>query len=198
LDTKDMDTTESNAAIHPDATVGYNYQENAAPVQIGEDAIVRSGTVIYQDVTIGDSFMTGHNVLIRENMTIGDDVLVGTNTVIDGSSSIGSHVSFQTGVYVPSETTIGNNVFLGPHAVLTNDSYPIRQSANIEGPTIKEGVSIGANATVLPGITIGKNAFVAAGAVVTEDIPPDTLAVGVPAAHRPLPTELVGGNQLAE
>jgi acetyltransferase-like isoleucine patch superfamily enzyme len=193
-----MDTVGSNAAIHSDATVGYDYQENATPVQIGEDAIVRSGTVIYQDVTIGNNFITGHNVLIRENTTIDDDVLVGTNAVIDGSSSIGSHVSFQTGVYVPSETTIGNNVFLGPHAVLTNDPYPIRQSVDIVGPTIKNGASIGANATVLPGITVGENAFVAAGAVVTEDIPPDTLAVGVPAMHRPLPTELAGRNQLVE
>jgi len=193
-----MDTTGSNVAIHPDATVDYEYRDDATPVQIGENAIVRAGTIIYQDVTIGDGFVTGHNALIREETTIGDDVLVGTNTIVDGSSTIGSHVSFQSGVYVPSETTIKNNVFLGPHAVLTNDPHPIRQTTDLEGPTIKEGVSIGANATVLPGITLGQNAFVAAGAVVTEDVPPDTLALGVPAVHRPLPEELRGGNQLAE
>jgi acetyltransferase-like isoleucine patch superfamily enzyme len=193
-----MDTHRSKAAIHPDATVGYAYRDGAVPVQMGENAIVRAGTIIYQDVAIGDRFITGHNALVREETTMGDDVLVGTNTIIDGSSTIGSHVSCQSGVYIPSETTIGNNVFLGPHAVLTNDPHPIRQKTDLEGPTIKNGVSIGANATVLPGITLGQNAFVAAGAVVTEDVPPDTLAVGVPAGHRPLPEELLGGNQLAE
>ncbi|TKR25451.1 acyltransferase [Natronomonas salsuginis] len=188
----------SNAAIHPDATVGYEYRDDAAPVRIGSNAIVRAGTIIYRDVSIGDGFATGHNGLVREDTTIGDNVLLGTNAVIDGTCKIGSNVSMQTGVYVPTNTEIGDNVFLGPHAVLTNDPYPIRRDVDLAGPTIEDGVSIGANATVLPGVTIGENAFVAAGAVVTEDVPADTLATGVPAAHRSLPTALSGGNTLAE
>ena len=64
------------------------------------------------------------------------------------------------------------------------------------GPTIEEGASVGANATVLPGVTVGEGAFVAAGAVVTGDVPPGTLALGVPARTRPLPEELRGGNDL--
>lgn len=193
-----MGTIGSNAAIHLDATVGYEYRDDATPVRIGSDAIVRAGTIIYRDVTIGDGFVTGHNGLVREETTIGDDVLLGTNAVIDGRCAIGSHVSMQTGVYVPSETTIGDNVFLGPHAVLTNDPYPVRREIDLDGPAIEDGVSIGANATVLPGVTVGENAFVAAGAVVTEDVPPNTLAAGVPATHRSLPAALSGGNTLAE
>lgn len=186
------------AAIDPSAIVGYEHDESAPAPVLGEDAIVRAGSIIYKDVTIGDNFQTGHKAIIREQTTIGDDVLVGSNTVIDGYSEIGSHVSMQTGVYVPSHTTIGANVFLGPHAVLTNDPYPVRQDVDLEGPTIEDGASIGANATVLPGVTVGEGAFVAAGAVVVEDVPPGTLAAGIPATHRELPAPLAGRNMLED
>ena len=167
------------------------------PPEIGRESTVRSGTIIYSDVRIGDRLTTGHNVLIREKTTIGDDVVVGTNTVIDGASTIGSGVSLQTGVYVPRETTIGDDVFLGPHAVLTNDPYPIRREVDLVGPILEDHVSVGANATLLPDVTVGEGSFVAAGAVVTDDVPPETLAVGAPAEHRALPDRLDGGNDIA-
>lgn len=182
--------------IQPDVNLG-DTGEGSPPV-IGRNSTVRSGAIIYPDVMIGDRFTTGHNVLIREETTIGDDVVVGTNTVIDGASTVGSNVSMQTGVYVPRETTIGDNVFLGPHAVLTNDPYPIRKQVDLVGPILEDGVSVGANATLLPGVAIGEGSFVAAGAVVTEDVPPNTLAVGTPAVHRPLPEPLQEGNEINE
>jgi acetyltransferase-like isoleucine patch superfamily enzyme len=178
------------------AEVGHSYSDDESPAVVGDNATIRHGTLIYCDVAIGDDFATGHNALVREQTTIGDDVLVGTQAVIDGYSDIGSHVSLQTGVYVPSYTTIGEAVFLGPHAVLTNDPYPVRRDVDLTGPTLEAGVSVGANATVLPEVTVGQNSFIAAGAVVTDDMPPDTLAVGAPAEHRPLPAKLTGGNKL--
>ena len=184
-----------DCAVDPDVTIG---EPGGASVEIGRDATIRSGTVVYPDVVIGEGFVTGHDALVREGTVIGDHVLVGTQAVVDGHSTIGSHVSMQTGVYVPTNTTIGDRVFLGPRAVLTNDPYPLRQPADpadLRGPTIEDDVSVGANATLLPGVTIGEGAFVAAGAVVTEDVPPETLAVGTPATHEPLPDHLAGGNE---
>ena len=181
--------------VQPDVSLG-EPGEGTPPV-VGRESTIRSGAIIYPDVRIGDRFVTGHNVLVREETVIGDDVVVGTNTVIDGQTTVGSRVSMQTGVYVPAETTIGDDVFLGPHAVLTNDPYPIRKDVDLIGPIIEDGVSIGANATILPGVAIGKRSFVAAGAVVTDDVPPETLAVGTPAVHRPLPESLQGGNEIS-
>jgi len=178
------------------ATVGYSYAEGSQAPRIGTEATIRDGTIIYDDVTIGDRFSTGHYALVRELTDIGDDVLVGTNTVIDGRTTIGSNVSLQTGAYVPSNTTIGDQVFVGPHAVLTNDPYPVRADANLTGPTIESYVSIGANATILPDVTVEEHAFVAAGAVVVDDVPSDTLAVGAPATHRLLPDELQQRNDI--
>ncbi|WP_238479993.1 acyltransferase [Natranaeroarchaeum sulfidigenes] len=168
--------------------------EEGDPPAFGTDATIRSGTIIYSGVQIGDRFQTGHNAVVRERTAIGDDVTVGTNAVIDGKTTIGSSVSLQTGVYVPPYTDIGDQVFLGPHAVCTNDPYPVRRDDGLVGPTLEDHVSIGANAVLLPGVTIGEGSFVAAGAVVTEDVPPETLAVGAPAVHRELPEPLDGGN----
>lgn len=181
----------------PDS-VGYLHDESADPAVIGDRARIRKGTIVYADVEIGDDFTTGHNALVREDTTIGDSVIVGTDTVIDGTTEIGSHVSLQTGVYVPTDTTIGSNVFVGPRAVMTNDPYPVRQDEPLEGPILEDGVSIGANATILPGVRVGAGSFVAAGATVTEDVPPHTLALGTPAQHRDLPDSLAGENLLNE
>jgi acetyltransferase-like isoleucine patch superfamily enzyme len=179
------------------AILGVEHDGKRGETTIGDRATIRSGTRIYAGVSIGDDFTTGHDALVREETIVGDDVLVGTNTVIDGEVVVGSHVSMQTGVYVPKRTTIGDHVFLGPHAVVTNDTYPIRNEDGLAGVRIEDDVTIGANAVVLPGVTVGERAFVAANATVTEDVPPDTLAVGVPAKHRPLPERLRGGNLIA-
>ena len=189
-------TIGDNASIADPDSIGYVYDSGANPAIIGDDATIRPGTVIYADVTIGDRFTTGHHAVIREQTTIGDDVLVGTAVVIDGNTAIGSTVSMQTGEYVPNGTTIEDDVFIGPHAVLTNDPYPIRTDRPLAAPTIRSDASIGANATILPGVEIGRGAFVAAGSVVTADVPEETLAIGVPARTRSLPTELAGPNAI--
>jgi acetyltransferase-like isoleucine patch superfamily enzyme len=159
-------------------------------VKIGSNAIIRTGSIIYSDVEIGDNLQTGHNILVRENTTIGDNVLIGTNVVIDGNTKIGNNVSIQSNVYIPTNTIIEDNIFIGPCAVLTNDKYPIRKKYDLKGPILRNGVSVGANSTLLPGIEVGEGAMIAAGAIVTKDIPPWKLAVGVPAKIVPLPSEL--------
>ncbi|WP_321505333.1 DapH/DapD/GlmU-related protein [uncultured Methanoregula sp.] len=184
-------TIGENARIFEPVTVGFPSRENMektgfAGSVIGKNATLRSGTIIYCDVMIGDNFQTGHNVMIREKTRIGDRVAIGTATVIEGNVSIGNDVSLQSMVYIPTNTRIGNNVFIGPNTVLTNDRYPPSHGQMV-GPTIMDRAAIGANATILPGVCIGKGALIAAGAVVTKDVPDRMLAVGSPAKLRNLP-----------
>jgi acetyltransferase-like isoleucine patch superfamily enzyme len=197
-DTAGPDTAEvgANVSVAADARVGLRYADDAGPAVVGDDATIRSGSVLYADTAVGADLTTGHRVLIREQTTLGEDVLVGTDTVIEDHCEIGSHVRLQTGVYLPSYTTVGDRVFVGPRATMTNDPYPVRQSADLEGPTLADDATVGANATLLPGVHVGERAFVAAGAVVTDDVPADTLAVGAPARHQPLPADLAGGNDI--
>lgn len=180
------------ATIFEPVTLGFPSRENLGKTgfngsTIGDHAILRSGTVIYCDVIIGNNFQSGHNILIREKTRIGDRTSIGTATVIDGNTVIGNDVSLQSMVYVPTDTTIEDNVFIGPNAVLTNDRYP--PSSSIKGPVIKNGAAIGANATILPGVCIGEGALVAAGSVVTRDVPDYMLAVGSPARLKEMPQE---------
>lgn len=159
-----------------------------SPTEVGDGSVIRSGTIIYENVEIGPRVRTGHHVLIREHTRVGSDVTVGTHTVIDGSSSIGDSVSIQSGVYIPSGTDIGDHCFLGPNAVLTNDksmgSYVrgIRdRTSDLRGPTLERAVRVGANATILPEVNLGEESVVGAGAVVIEDVPAQHVVVGVPA-----------------
>jgi acetyltransferase-like isoleucine patch superfamily enzyme len=149
-------------------------------LKIGENALIRSGTVIYSGVEIGRNFRTGHGVLIRENTEICDNVLVGTNSVIDGDCRIGNEVSIQTNVYITRYTVVEEGVFFGPCAVTLNDKY-MEYGADLKGPVIKKGAKIGANSTIFPAVVIGENAVVGAGSVVTKDVKAGEVVVGNPA-----------------
>ena len=153
---------------------------NDGVLTIGENSRIRSGSIIYSDVSIGRGLKTGHNVLIREDTQIGDDVLVGTNTVIDGHCRIGNRAVMQTNVYVTAHTVVEDGVFLGPCSVTTNDKY-MEYGAKLVGATIKREARVGANSTILPGVTVGERAVIGSGAVVTKDVPDGAVVAGNPA-----------------
>lgn len=163
---------------------------------LGNNGIIRSGGVIYANVQIGHDVRTGHGVLIRENTTVGSNVMIGTGTVIDNNCTIGGHVSIQSRVYLCTGTEIADYVFLGPGATFTNDRFPIRTDEGLKPARVLRGASIGANAVILPGVTVGEGALVAAGSVVTKDVPPWHMALGLPARHSPLPDHLRKQNRI--
>lgn len=76
--------------------------------------------------------------------------------------------------------TIEDNVFIGPNATFCNDKYPKSKNKDfkLDHILIKQGASIGANASILPGITIGRNALIAAGAIVTKNVPDNMIIKG--------------------
>lgn len=185
-----------NTQIFEPVTLGFPSREYLGKkdfpgVTIGDDAVIRPGSVIYCEVTIGHHFQCGHNVLIREKTTIGNNTSVGTASVIEGYSSIGDKVSIQSMVFIPTNTEIADRVFIGPAVVLTNDRYPPTGKPELKGPVLEENAVIGAKAVILPGIRIGKGAFVAAGSVVTHDVPAGKMAIGSPAKVRDMPKEMV-------
>ena len=178
--------------IQANCIVGLKYKDDCEPVKLGNDTLIRAGTIIYADVQVGENFQTGHHVMIREKTKIGNHVVIGTNTVIDGNVTIGDFVKIESNCYIPTHVTIGNRVFFGPNVILTNDRYPLklRDQYVPEGPVIEDYVTLGANVTVCPGVRIGENSFVVAGTVVTKDVPPNSLVKGVPGVIEPLPEKL--------
>ncbi len=156
-----------------------SYDEVSEGAKIGSNCFIRSHTVIYERVVIGDGVQTGHAVLIREDTEIGEGTVVGTHAIVDGRVTIGREVSIQSGTYIPPESRIGSRVFLAPFVIITNDKYPA--SNRLLGVTIEDGAVIGANSILISGITVGEGAVVASGAVVTRDVPPNKVVLGVPA-----------------
>lgn len=155
-------------------------------------AVIRSGSVIYANSTIGDDFQTGHNVMVREKTTIGRHVLIGTGTVVDGNMTIGDYVKIESNCYLCTDMKIGNQCFLGPNVVCTNDMYPLRMRDRYQpkGPVIDDNVTIGGGVVLCPGVRIGKGCFIAAGSVVTKDVPENSLVMGNPGRASALPEKL--------
>ena len=152
-----------------------------------ENYFVHESTYIDSDVEIGEGTKIWHfchvqsGVRIGQNCTFGQNVNVGNNVVLGNGCKIQNNVSLYEGVQ------LDDYVFCGPSCVFTNDltpraKYP-KGRVNYVKTYVKEGATIGANATIVCGVTIGSWAMVAAGAVVTKDVKNYALVVGVPARH---------------
>lgn len=181
-----------NVTIQEGAVVGFPYSEQCSPAIVGDDSVIRAGTIIYGDVVIGDHFQTGHYAVIREKTVLGRYVLVGSGTVMDGNANIADFVKIESNCYICTHVSIGTRVFIGPNVVMSNDKYPLknRDAYLPAGPIIEDFVTIGAGCTLLPGITVGKGSFVAAGSVVTKSVPSRSLVRGNPAKAGELPEYL--------
>jgi len=155
------------------------YDDVSKGAIIGKDCIIRSSTVIYEAVTIGNKVRTGHNVLIREGSIIGEETLIGSSTKLDGTVKIGRRVRIQSNAYLPHLTVIEDDVFIAPNVCFTNDPYP--QSKRLIGVVVEKNAIICANATLIAGVNIGKDAVVGAGAVVTKNVHPNSVVLGNPA-----------------
>lgn len=114
---------------------------------------------------------------------LGADCNICDHVFIENDVALGDRVTIKCGVQVWDGITLEDDVFVGPNVTFTNDPFPRSKQYPEKFPrtVVKEGASLGGNATLLPGITIGKKAMVGAGAVVTRDVPPNAIVVGNPA-----------------
>ena len=121
--------------------------------------------------------------VVLQHAVIGENCNINAQVLIENDVVIGNNVTIKSGVQLWDGTRIEDNVFIGPNATFTNDFMPRSKQypESFLGITLKQGASIGANATLLPGITVGERAMVGAGAVVIEDVPAYAVVVGNPA-----------------
>ena len=158
---------------------GYNGEETV----IGDDAVIRSMTVIYAGNRIGNGFQTGNKANIRELNVIGDRVSIGTLSVVEHHVVIEDDVRIHSQVFVPEFSVLKKGCWIGPGTVITNARFPLhpRVKEQLSGATIEPNAKIGAHCTLLPGVTVGANALVGAGSLVSKDVPAGMVAYGCPA-----------------
>lgn len=148
---------------------------------------VHESSYIDDDVEIGDGTKIWHFCHIQSGARIGKNCSFGQNVNVSNNVKIGDGVKVQNNVSIYEGVEIENDVFCGPSMVFTNDLTPrAKYPKGVQGykkTLVREGASIGANATIVCGVTIGKYAMIAAGAVVTKDVPDYALMIGVPAGQ---------------
>ena len=149
------------------------------------EVFIHESSYIDEDVNIGEGTKIWHFCHIQSGSRIGKNCSLGQNVNVSNNVKIGDGVKIQNNVSIYEGVELENYVFCGPSCVFTNDltpraKYPKGRSG-YKKTLVKEGASIGANATIVCGHTIGKCAMIAAGAVVVSDVPDYALMAGVPA-----------------
>jgi len=144
---------------------------------------------VQEGVKIGKGTKIWHNSQIQKGAKIGENCTIGHNCFVGSKAKLGNGVKLESNIDVWDLVALEDYVFVGPSVVFTNDPTPRAKYPKSKYPEygvwkptlVKEGASIGANATIVCGTTIGKCAFIGAGSVITKDIPDHALVYGNPA-----------------
>lgn len=195
-----------NVVIHPNSVIGkacriddgsiigkkplssprsiFKVPTDLKPAEIGEFCQLGANVIIYCQCKIGSRNLIADLATVRENVTLGDLNIVGRNVSIENYVTIGSRNKFETNSYITAYSKIGDYCFVAPCTATSNDNFMARDKERFDhfkGVTMEDGARIGVNATILPGKVIHGDGTVAAGAVVTKDVPAQTIVAGNPA-----------------
>jgi UDP-2-acetamido-3-amino-2,3-dideoxy-glucuronate N-acetyltransferase len=148
------------------------------------DYFVHESSYVDPGAIIGAGTKIWHFSHVMPGAVIGEGCNLGQNVVVMPGTRIGNNVKIQNNVSIYEGVTLEDDVFCGPSCVFTNVLNPrshVSRKHEYQPTLVRRGATIGANATVVCGVTLGEYAFIGAGAVVTADVPPFALMLGVPA-----------------
>lgn len=140
--------------------------------------------VVDEGAQIGRGTRIWHWTHICSGARIGEHCSFGQNVFVGNAVVIGNNVKIQNNVSIYDAVTLEDDVFCGPSMVFTNVYNPraaVSRKHEYRPTLVKKGATLGANCTIVCGVTIGQFAFIAAGAVVTSDVKPYALMLGMPA-----------------
>lgn len=165
-----------NTVIGDYCIIGHPTGAATGRTVIGRDSIVRSHTVIYQDVELGPQLQTGHHVLIRDGARAGINLRIGSFSDIEGDCTIGDWCRMHSYAHVGRGSRVGSFVWLFSLTILMNDPLP---PSHVERPvTVEDGVVVSAGAIVMPGAVLRQGAFICAGARPRDEVPPGAVVEG--------------------
>lgn len=150
---------------------------------MGKEYYAHETACIDEGARVGEDTRIWHFTHVMGSAEIGERCTIGQNVYIDRAVKIGNGVKIQNNVSVYQGVEVEDDAFLGPSVVFTNVINPrsfIERKEEFKKTYVRQGATIGANATVVCGVEIGKYALIGAGTVVTRDVPPFALVVGNP------------------
>jgi acetyltransferase-like isoleucine patch superfamily enzyme len=149
---------------------------------VEDGARICTAAIVFAGARIGAGTIVGDQSYVRERTTIGAGTVIGRGSAIDNDVTVGARVRIQTMVYVTAFSVVEDDVFVGPCAMTTNDDTMARHDKGyaLRGAILRRACRIGGGVILVPGVEIGEEAYVAAGAVVTNDVPPRGVVMGVP------------------
>ncbi len=167
----------------PRLAAGSGALGDVAALELGERVTVCAGAVVFAGATIGTGTILGDQSFVRERSSIGAGSVIGRGSVVDNDVQVGARVRVQTSVYLAAFTVVEDDVFVGPGVTSTNDDTMSRHDSAmpLRGALLRRACRVGGGVVLTPGVEIGEEAFVAAGSVVTCDVPPRAVVMGVPA-----------------
>jgi acetyltransferase-like isoleucine patch superfamily enzyme len=156
------------------------------PLVIEAGATICAGAVVYAGARIGAGAIVGDQANVREGAVLGAGSVLGCGSALGPQAQIGARVRIQTHAWLTGWTVVEDDVFVGPGVVTMNDDTMARLAPGQElrGPTLRRACRVGGGVLLTPGVEVGEEAFVAAGAVITHDVPPRAVVMGMPARTR--------------
>jgi UDP-2-acetamido-3-amino-2,3-dideoxy-glucuronate N-acetyltransferase len=148
-------------------------------VPIAPDVVMGTGVKVFQP-----------DLVNLYGCTIGEETKIGAFVEIQKNAIIGARCKVSSHTFICEGVTIEDEVFVGHGVMFINDIYPrataggtlqTEEDWQVVPTRVRRGASIGSGAVILAGVTVGEGAMIGAGAVVTKDVPPHTVAKGVPA-----------------
>ncbi len=152
-----------------------------------DEAYIHETSVVDEGAKLGKGTKIWHFCHIMGTAEIGNNCILGQNVFVGNDVRLGNNIKVQNNISIYEGVTCEDDVFLGPSMVFTNVTNPrsaVNRKQEFKKTLVKKGVSIGANATIVCGTTLGEYCFIGAGSVVTKDIKPYALMVGVPAKQK--------------
>jgi acetyltransferase-like isoleucine patch superfamily enzyme len=150
---------------------------------VGDEAVICCNAIVFAGARLAGGVIVGDQAFVRERAVLGEGTVIGRGSAVDNDVTIGARVRVQTDVYLTAYSELEDDVFVGPGVCTTNDSTMARHPADypVLGARLRRACRVGGGVVICPDVEVGEEAFVAAGAVVTKDVPPRGVAMGVPA-----------------
>jgi UDP-2-acetamido-3-amino-2,3-dideoxy-glucuronate N-acetyltransferase len=152
-----------------------------------DKSFIHDSAIVDKGAQIGKNTRIWHFSHVMGSAKIGKNCILGQNVFVGNNVSLGNNVKIQNNVSVYEGVICEDDVFLGPSMVFTNVLNPrstVNRKNEFKTTLVKKGTTIGANATIVCGVTLGEYCFIGAGAVVTKNVKPFALMIGVPAIQK--------------